>query len=187
MLCCDVSIYEVKWGDRKLEEDRNSASALTALPSQAPWPVANPAQGELVGVLCSPHLSPRAGPVLGLLLVSVLSSLYAIRRVQLIASGTPCQLLAHGINPHSLCFSSCQLILGVILKKAGLKEVEQDLPASFPAVSWRTILFKVPPAAPIPAAVSRRCVFWDTRFWPCDRIFRFFISIFIQFISELVY
>ena len=36
MLCCDVSIYEVKWGDRKLEEDRNSASALTALPSEAP-------------------------------------------------------------------------------------------------------------------------------------------------------
>ena len=87
------------------------------------------------------------------------SSLYAIRHVPLIASGTACQLLAHGINPRSLCFSSCQLILGVILKKAGLKEVEEDLPTSFPAVSWRTILFKVLPAAPIPAAVSRRCVF----------------------------
>ena len=71
MLCCDVSIYEVKWGDCKLEEDRNSASALTALPSEDPDLCTNPSRGELAGILCS-HLSPRAGPVLGFLLVFVL-------------------------------------------------------------------------------------------------------------------
>ena len=187
MLRCDVSLYEGRWGDRKLEQDRSSASALTALRHRPPDLCTNPARAERWAF--SALLTWVLAQVLSwaFCLCLCLSSLYAIRHVQLIASGTPCQLLAHGINPHSLCFSSCQLILGVILKKAGLKEVEKDLPASFPAVSWRTILFKVPPAAPIPAAVSRHCVFWDTRFWPCDRIFRFFISIFIQFSSKLVY
>lgn len=41
-------------------------------PQRLPDLCTNPARGELAGVLCSPHLSPRAGPVLGVLLVFVL-------------------------------------------------------------------------------------------------------------------
>lgn len=71
MLCCDVSVYEVKWGDHKLEEDRNSASALTALPSQAPWPVHSAFTGRAGWHSLFSSPSPCAGPVLGFLLASV--------------------------------------------------------------------------------------------------------------------
>lgn len=99
----------------------------------------------MVGISCAPPRSsprPRSTKLLfrshlGLILlfICILSvCLWGTCRLP-----QPGQLLAYDINPHfHLCFSSCQLILDVILRKACIKEVEKELPISFPAVSWRT-------------------------------------------------
>lgn len=82
--------------------------------------------------------SPCSVPSWGLCFCSYLPVCMLVRYVWLTRTKMPCQLLAFGTNPSFLCFWSCQLILSVILKKAHLKEAEEVLSTSVPAISWKT-------------------------------------------------
>lgn len=86
------------------------------------------------------HLSPCSGPLQGLVILFILIlSAWLVRPMQLTRTRMPCHLLALGVNPHfHLYLSSCQLILGTSQKQVGIKEVEEELSTSVPAIASRT-------------------------------------------------